>query len=200
MDDRPIVEPATRAEWRAWLSEHHATERGAWVVYAKRRHAAPGALDYEAIVLEALCFGWIDSTAGRVDEERTRLYVAPRKRGSIWAATNKARLELLEAAGLMAAAGRAVVDLAKADGSWTTLDRAEAGTEPPDLVEALAALDGARANWTAFPASTRKMAIGWIDVAKRPATRAARVEAVARAAAANERTMPPRPVAGDRGA
>ena len=199
MDDRPTVEPANRAEWRAWLAEHHASERGAWVVYPKRRHAGPEALDYEAIVLEALCFGWIDSTAGRVDEQRTRVYVAPRKRGSIWAATNKARLELLEAEGLMAAAGRAVLDQAKVDGSWTTLDAAEAGTAPPDLLEALARTGAALANWTAFPASARKMAIGWIDVAKRPATRASRIEAVARAAAANDRTIWPPPTA-NRGA
>jgi len=196
LEDRPIVEPATRADWRAWLAERHATERGAWVVYRKRKHAGPDDIDYEAIVLEALCFGWIDSTSGRVDEERTRLYVAPRKLGSIWAATNKARLERLEAEGLVAPAGRAVVDQAKADGSWTTLDAAEAGTEPPDLVEALARDDLARAHWDAFPASTRKMAIGWISVAKRPQTRAARVEAVVVSAAANDRTIGQRP-AGD---
>ena len=119
----------------------------------------------------------------------TRVYVAARKRGSVWAATNKARLELLEAEGLMAPAGRAVVEQAKADGSWTTLDAAEAGTAPPDLVEALARDELARVNWAAFPMSTRKMAIGWVSVAKRPATRAVRVETVVKAAAANDRTI-----------
>ncbi|HEY5628032.1 MAG TPA: hypothetical protein VIR16_00845, partial [Candidatus Limnocylindrales bacterium] len=126
MAERAVIEPRTRAEWRAWLEANHATAQGVSVVYAKRRHAGPEDLDYEAIVLEALCFGWIDSTAGVVDERRVSLYVARRKRGSGWAATNKARVERLLAEGLMAPAGLAMVEQARADGSWTLLDAAEA--------------------------------------------------------------------------
>lgn len=188
--ERPTLEPGTRAAWRAWLADHHAHSAGVQVVYLKRRFAGPEDLDYEAIVLEALCFGWIDSTGGRVDDRRTSVWMAPRKRGSGWAATNKARLETLLAEGLMAPAGIAVVEAAKADGSWTILDAAEALMEPPELGPALDALPGARANWEAFPPSARKMAIGWIDTAKRPVTRAARIAATAEAAAANRRVGP----------
>jgi uncharacterized protein YdeI (YjbR/CyaY-like superfamily) len=187
MEDRPTIEPATRADLRAWLVEHHATARGVWVVYPKRKHAAPGALDYEAIVLEALCFGWIDSRPGTVDERRTSLYVAPRKPRSGWAVTNKARLDLLEAEGLMAPAGLAAVQRAKADGSWSSIDAAEAAVEAPDLLDALGAVPGARANWDAFPRGERKRIIQWIEMAKRPETRAARIEETARLAALNLR-------------
>lgn len=187
MDDRPTVEPATRAEWRAWLAEHHASERGAWVVYPKRRHAGPESLDYEAIVLEALCFGWIDSRPGTVDERRTSLYIAPRKPGSGWAATNKARLDQLIAAGLMAPAGLAAVARARADGSWTSIDGAEAAVESRELLDALDGQPGARANWDAFPRGERKRIIGWIEMAKRPETRAARIAETATLAAQNVR-------------
>lgn len=185
MDGRATVEPATRADWRSWLVANHATKPGVWVVYPKVRHAGPAALDYEAIVLEGLCFGWIDSTAGRVDERRTRIWMAPRRRGSVWAASNKARVERLMAEGLMAPAGLAAVERAKADGSWTALDAAEALEEAPDLRGALDARPEARANWDAFAPSVRKMAIGWIDTARRPATRAARIEETVRLAAEN---------------
>ena len=66
-------------------------------------------------------------------------------------------------------------------------DRAEAAEEPPDLAAALERHPGARDHWDAFPRGTRKMLIGWIDTAKRPATRAARIEATASTASRNER-------------
>ncbi|MHB8959572.1 MAG: YdeI/OmpD-associated family protein [Candidatus Limnocylindrales bacterium] len=183
MAERPVVEPRTRAEWRAWLQSNHATVQGVSVVYPRRGHAGPDDLDYESIVLEALCFGWIDSTAGVVDGQRVSLYVARRKRGGGWAATNKARVERLLADGLMAPAGITAVEQARADGSWTLLDAAEAAREPPDLEAALVRYPGARERWDAFPRSVRKQLIGWVDTARRPATRAARVEEIASLAA-----------------
>lgn len=193
MVERPTIEPGSRAAWRAWLEANHTAPTGVWVVHPKGRFAGPGDLDYEAIVLEALCFGWIDSVAGRVDDRRTSLYVAPRKRRSGWAASNKARVERLMAEGRMAPAGLRAVEQAKADGSWTVLDASEAMVEPPDLRAALDANEVARANWEGLPPSARKMAIGWIDTARRPETRASRVEETVRAAIENRRVGPGAP-------
>ncbi len=95
-----------RAQCRAWLERHHATSPGVWVVTFKKAARKPSP-SYDEIVLEALCFGWIDSKPGKVDDERSKLYVCPRKRGSVRAATNKARVEVLLVAGLMTPAGRA---------------------------------------------------------------------------------------------
>ncbi len=148
-------------------------------------------LEYEAAVEEALCFGWVDSTAGRVDERRAKLYFAPRKAGSGWAATNKARVERLLAAGLMAPAGIAAVERAKADGSWTALDAIEQGVVPDDLAAALAASPPAAANFDAFPKSVRRAILYWISQAKRPETRAARILETATLAARNERANQP---------
>jgi uncharacterized protein YdeI (YjbR/CyaY-like superfamily) len=146
-------------------------------------------VSYEDLVLEALCVGWVDSSARRVDDERTALQFTPRRPGSGWARTNKARVDALERAGLMTSAGRAVVDAAKADGSWTLLDAAEALEEPPDLVVALDALPVARTAWDCFPPSARKQMLMWVLTAKRPATRAARVAAIVQKAAHGERAQ-----------
>ena len=188
--DAPLVPADDRATWRAWLEANHATARGAWLVTWKRGHGP--VLEYEAAVEEALCFGWVDSTAGRIDERRSKLYFAPRKTGSGWAATNKARVQRLLAAGLMAPAGLASVERAKADGSWTALDDIEAGIVPDDLVAALAAVPPAAANFDAFPKSVKRSILVWIAAAKRPETRAARVRETAELAARNERANQPK--------
>ncbi len=75
---------------------------------------------------EALCFGWIDSTAGTLDDEHTMQWFAPRKPRSGWSKPNKERVERLLAAGLMAPAGLAKIEAAQADGSWSALDAIEA--------------------------------------------------------------------------
>ncbi|HEY4227604.1 MAG TPA: YdeI/OmpD-associated family protein [Candidatus Limnocylindrales bacterium] len=173
LDDAPILEVVDRATFRAWLEANHATATGVWLVM--NRQDARQVL-YEATVEEALCFGWIDSTARPVDERRSRLYFAPRKPRSGWAATNKARLERLMAEGRMAPAGLAAVERAKANGSWELLDSVERGEVPADLTVALAARPPAAANWAAWPPGIRKQALTAIAQARRPETRALRIE------------------------
>ena len=190
MQERPTVEPQTRAEWRAWLEANHGAAPGVWVVFKRAATAGPGDPAYEALILEALCFGWVDSRPGAVDERRTKLYFAPRKPGSSWASSNKTRVEALAAAGLMAPAGLAAVARAKADGSWSRIDGSEAGIEPPDLHAALGRHPGAQTNWDAFPRGVRRAILQWVEQAKRPATRAARLEETASLAAQNIRANP----------
>lgn len=187
-DDAPHIQPPDRAAWRAWLQANHATAKGVWVV-SWRSRTGRATLGYEAAVEEALCFGWIDGTGGTVDDERGRLYFAPRRRGSVWAASNRARVERLVAAGRMMPAGLAAVERAKADGSWTVLEASERLEVPADLEAALAERPPAAAFFAALPPSTRKMALGWIATAKRPETRARRIAAVADAAARDERAV-----------
>ncbi|HEX5590147.1 MAG TPA: YdeI/OmpD-associated family protein [Candidatus Limnocylindrales bacterium] len=186
LDDAPLVHADDRSTWRAWLEANHATSRGAWLVTWRPRSGRAG-LDYEAAIEEALCFGWVDSTAGRVDDERGKLYFAPRKPRSGWAATNKARIERLIADGRMAPAGLAAIERAKANGSWELLDSVERLEVPDDLASALAARPPAAEHFAAFPPSARKQLLAWIAFAMRPETRATRIREVADAAARNER-------------
>ena len=188
LDDAPLVQPEDRAAWRAWLEANHATVRGVWLVTWRARSGRQ-ALDYEACIEEALCFGWVDGTAGTVDEDRGKLYFSQRRPRSVWAATNKARVERLIASGRMQPAGLAAIERAKADGSWTVLDGPERLEVPPDLAAALDAHPPAAERFAAFPPSARKLMLSWVATAVRPETRASRIEQIAVKAARNERAQ-----------
>jgi uncharacterized protein YdeI (YjbR/CyaY-like superfamily) len=185
IDQAPLVPADDRATWRAWLEANHASETGAWLVTWRKGHGP--VLDYGEAVEEALCFGWVDSRGGGVDERRTKLYFAPRQARSAWSASNKERVARLIATGLMRPAGLAAIERAKANGSWTALDEVERGVVPADLAEALEAHPPAAERFGAFPWSARRAILVWIADAKRPETRAARVLETARRAARDER-------------
>ena len=106
-----------RAGWRSWLEANHEEEPAAWVVLTKKGGAATS-LTYEAAVLEALCFGWIDGQARSRDAETSFLRFTPRSARSKWSPSNVERVAALEAEGLMTDAGRAAVEAAKGDGRW----------------------------------------------------------------------------------
>jgi uncharacterized protein YdeI (YjbR/CyaY-like superfamily) len=186
--DAPLIDAEDRAEWRAWLEANHATAAGAWLVL-RRAQTGRTTLAYEAAVEEALCFGWVDSTTARIDDERRRQYFAPRKPRSAWAASNKERIERLIHEGRMTPAGMAAIERAKANGSWDVLASSERLEVPADLAAALAASHPAAEHFAAFPPSARKMLLGWVATARRAETRAARISKVAEAAARNERAV-----------
>jgi uncharacterized protein YdeI (YjbR/CyaY-like superfamily) len=177
--DAERVEFATRQGWRDWLHANSESSPGVFVVYFKKSARQTGPV-YDDLIEEALCFGWIDGTARSVDDLRTSLYFCPRRRGGMWAASNKARVERLRAAGLMTAAGEAVIERAVADGSWTILDRSEALELPEELAASLARRPGGREAFDALRPGARKQLIYQVDSAKRPETRERRAEEIAR--------------------
>jgi uncharacterized protein YdeI (YjbR/CyaY-like superfamily) len=189
---RPCVHPETRAAWRRWLARNHATSDGVWLVAWKVATGRP-VIPYDEVVEEALCVGWIDGLGNPLDDERHLLLVTPRKRGSGWSRRNQQRIERLTAAGLMRPAGLAAVEAARADGSWTVLDAVEDLIEPAELAAALDAVPAARASWDGFSPSSRKALLQWIVTAKRPETRARRIEETVREAAEGRKAnQPPR--------
>ncbi len=184
--ERLIAE--TAEAWAGWLERNHGRAAGVWLVTWQPRSGRP-VLGYEAAVVEALRFGWIDSI-GRSEDDHREQWFSPRRPGSGWARTNKRRIERLEQEGRMEPAGRRVIEAAKADGSWTLLDAVEDLVVPDDLDRAFQAVPGARGHWDAFPPSARRIILGWIVQARRPATRAARIEETARLAGDGRRAGP----------
>jgi uncharacterized protein YdeI (YjbR/CyaY-like superfamily) len=176
------IHPGTRRAWRQWLTKHHASSPGVWLVLDK---AASGRqqLGYDAVVEEALCFGWIDGKAHTIDEATFRVLYKPRNPKSGWSAINKQRVERLIAEGLMAPAGLAKIEEAKKNGAWSSLDAVEALTMPDELKKALRANKSAAANYDAFAPSSKKVILTWIASAKRPETRAKRVAETVKLAA-----------------
>ena len=185
LDDAPRVHVETRAEWRAWLAGR-GDLTSSWLVSWRKPTGKP-AVSYDDAVSEALAVGWVDSIQRKIDDERTMLYFAARRKGSGWARPNKTRVKALTAQGLMTDAGRAVINQAKADGSWTLLDDVENLVVPPDLVDAFARHPGSAENWQGFPRSAKRGILEWIVRAKRPATLVARIEETARLAAIGQR-------------
>jgi uncharacterized protein YdeI (YjbR/CyaY-like superfamily) len=189
-NDYPSYHPLTRKHWRQWLQKNHLTEAGVWLVYYKKetgkRH-----LSYEESVEEALCFGWIDSQPRKIDQERSSLKFTPRKPKSVWSKLNKSRIEKLVKEKRMTPAGLAKAEEAKKNGSWeilTTSDtQADNNLLPDDLQKALAKNKLAMKNFIAFPVSCRRQFLFWIDSAKRPETRLARIQQTILMAAANKK-------------
>ena len=138
-------------------------------------------------MIEALAVGWVDSKPGKLDDERTMLYFTRRKPGSGWSRPNKIRVEALSRNGLLTDVAKDMIERAKRDGSWSLLDDVEDLFVPPDLSDRFDVHPGSQANWESFPPSARRGILEWIVQAKRPATRAQRIDETARLAALNQR-------------
>ncbi len=165
----------TREEWRAWLEEHCATSQRIWLIYYKK-HTGKPTIPYDDAVEEAICFGWIDGLVRRIDDERYMQRYTPRKPRSIWADSNKARVEKMAREGLMTPAGMALVTAAKADGSWDDYDDRKLLADPPrELIVALAEAPEAEEFFNSLAPSHRKQYVWWIRSAKRADTKARRV-------------------------
>ena len=174
-----VFTPPGRAEWRRWLAARAGRQDGLWVVYRKKSSSLDGP-GYDDLVEEALCFGWIDSQARRVDADRMMLWFSPRRRGGMWSAVNKRRIERLVREGLMTEAGQLAIDEAKADGSWSQADDVDALIVPSDLNHALDAAPEAKAAYQSLSDSAKKQYLWWVYSAKRPVTRSNRIAEIIR--------------------
>jgi uncharacterized protein YdeI (YjbR/CyaY-like superfamily) len=183
----PTYTPPSREEWRAWLEQHASAEKEIWLIFFKKR-TGKATLTLEDAVEEALCFGWIDGRLRRIDDERHALRFSPRRPGSVWSESNKARVQKLIAEGKMTEAGLALVEAGKRSGEWDKATARENENEPPpDLAAALAQNQRANANLERMSPSQRKAYYYWVTSAKRAETRRRRVEAVVSRAERNQR-------------
>lgn len=182
--DLALIELNNRAEWRDWLAKNHTQKESIWLAVAKKGHIGVSVPD---AVEEALCFGWIDSTANKLDEKRYKLLLAPRKRNSVWSKINKARVAKLIKAKLMQPAGLAMIKLAKKTGTWESLDDVDSLVYPEDLVKAFDKNKKSQSFFDAFPPSTKKQILYWIKSAKTSETRKKRIKETVTKAARNIR-------------
>ena len=169
------IHPKSRAEWRKWLEENYTRTEGVWLIMHKKGTGKPR-VDYTEAVEEALCFGWIDSKGNKLDDERSMLWMAPRKPKTGWSKLNKERIEKLIKAKLVTPAGLAKINAAKKDGTWNALDAIEALEIPLDLEKAFSKNRTAKEYFDVFPRSAKRAILEWIGCAKKPETRAKRIE------------------------
>jgi len=163
--------------WRDWLRENHETSQGIWLVLAKKGTTEPTTLTYDLALAEALCQGWIDGQVGRRNERSYVTRFTPRRARSQWSARNVGIVSALISQGRMQPAGLRQVERAKADGRWNAAYSGQASHEmPADLDAALAAAPQARAMFEILTGQNRFAVIYRVDSAKRPETRARRIE------------------------
>ncbi|HEY3673887.1 MAG TPA: YdeI/OmpD-associated family protein [Acidimicrobiia bacterium] len=174
--DLPVQEFASAKAWERWLRANHAQAPGLWLKIAKKGTGVV-TVDFVQAIEVALCYGWIDGLRHAHDETYFRQRFTPRKPRSKWSQINRDRVEALIAAGRMRPAGQAQVDVAKADGRW---DAAYAGARtmevPDDLTKALQRNTKARRAFAALDGTNRYSILFRIHDAKRPETRARRIE------------------------
>jgi uncharacterized protein YdeI (YjbR/CyaY-like superfamily) len=164
------------ADWEAWLEAHHADSPGVWLQIAKAGAGVASATYAQALEV-ALCYGWIDGQKAALDERFWRQKFTPRRARSGWSRVNREKVTELMAVGRMRPAGLRQVELAQADGRW---DAAYASQRtmavPPDLERAFETHPAARDFFGTLNSANRYAVLYRIETAKRPETRAARIE------------------------
>jgi uncharacterized protein YdeI (YjbR/CyaY-like superfamily) len=174
--DLPIIPFVSRAAWAAWLDEHHATADGLRIKFARKDSGIESISPADAVEV-ALCYGWIDSQANRLDDEYWLMKFTPRRSRSKWSQVNRARAESLIESGLMKPAGLREVERARSDGRWDAAYEAQSqATVPEDLQRALDRNEAAQAFFDTLDSRNRYAILHRIHDAKKPETRARRIE------------------------
>ncbi|WKN48808.1 YdeI family protein [Nocardioides sp. Arc9.136] len=159
------------AAWRAWLEQHHADSPGVWLVLTKKGGEVTSLTRADALD-EALCFGWIDGQARSRDAASSLQRMTRRTPSSRWSQVNVGVIARLEAEGRMAAAGRAAVEAAQADGRWEAAYAPPSTAEvPADLLAAVAADPQAQAMFDVLTKSNRYALVHRLGAVKRAETR-----------------------------
>jgi uncharacterized protein YdeI (YjbR/CyaY-like superfamily) len=175
---------------RAWLQEHHAAASELWVGYYKKG-SDRRSLTWSDVVDEALCVGWIDGKAQRIDEHRYKQRLSPRRRNSNWSAINVAKVAELRAQGRMTPAGEAAFAGRREDSPGTlSYERRHEATFDAKQKDAFRANAPAWEWFAAQSASYRSMATFWVVSAKRPETQARRLATLIDCSS-EERRVPP---------
>lgn len=156
LDESSLLYVTRREEWRAWLERHYKSEKEIWLVFYKK-HTGQPRISYNEAVEEALCFGWIDSTARRIDEERYAQRFSVRRPKSTYSQANKERLREL------VRQGKVVDDVLATLGDVLEEDAFEI---PPDILDAIQDNEAAWKNFQGFSPGYIRIRIAFIDGAR----------------------------------
>jgi uncharacterized protein YdeI (YjbR/CyaY-like superfamily) len=188
--DEEIIEFPSAAALEDWLASHHAASAGFWL---KLRKKTPGqdTMTYAQALDVALCYGWIDGQKAAFDDTWWLQRFTPRSKRSKWSAINRDKALALIEQGRMRPPGLAEIERAKADGRWdAAYAGARAATVPDDLAEALAANPAAAEFFKALDAGNRYAILYRVHDAKKPETRAGRIEKFVGMLARHEKIHP----------
>ena len=178
------------SEWEAWLAKHH-DRSGAVLLRIPKGNGSD--LTYARALDAALSWGWIDSHKRALDASAWLQRFSPRTAKSPWSKINRARAEALIASGAMKQPGLDEVARARADGRWArAYDGSRTAEVPADLASALARNPRARAFFDELDRANRYAVLWRVQTAKKPETRARRIEQFVALCAAGKTLHPTR--------
>jgi uncharacterized protein YdeI (YjbR/CyaY-like superfamily) len=194
--DLPVMAFASPEAWDAWLSVQSAGAKGLWLKIAKKSSGVR-TISRDEAVDAALCHGWIDGQLGRLDVTCWLIRFTARTSTSIWSEKNRVRaLELVEQ-GRMQPAGLREIERAQKDGRWQKAYASSSKAEvPDDLAAALARNRKAHAFFETLSRQNRYSILYRTHTAKKPETRAARIEKFVAMLASGETIYPQKASAG----
>jgi len=155
LDEARLLYVTNHREWRDWLKKHYKLEKEVWLVYYKK-HTGKPRIPYNDAVEEALCFGWIDSTVRRIDEDRFAQRFSLRNPKTPYSQANKERLK-----GLIKE-GKVVYEVLSTLGDLV----GEQFEIPPDILDAIKANKEAWKNFQGFSQPYIRIRIAFIDAAR----------------------------------
>ena len=178
---------ATARAFQAWLRKNHATSEGVWLLITKAGAGEP-TVTYAHAVEIALCYGWIDGQKKGLDERHWLQRFTPRRARSLWSKANREKAEALIASGRMQPSGMAEIARAQGDGRWqAAYDGPRTAAVPPDLQAALDARPEASSFFAQLDGANRYAVLWRVQTAKRPETRARRMEVLVEMLARGEK-------------
>lgn len=187
--EKPLLYFKNTVEWRAWLHDNHSVSKGVYLVFYKVS-SENESMRWEEAVQVAICYGWIDSTVKKIDDERRQQSFTPRKNKSVWSKLNKTYIEKLIQDDLMHESGLKKIEIAKKNGSWESLDDVENQVIPVDLNTAFEQNKIAYENYKNFSPSYRKSYLYWLNQAKRIETRMIRIAEIIKLCEQNLKSRP----------
>lgn len=186
----PILLFANRQEWAGWLDSHHADSPGLWLRLAKKASGMTS-VTYDEAVEVALCYGWIDGQKKSLDAVSWLQKFTRRTPKSIWSKVNTEKAQRLIEEGKMKPAGLRQVELAKQDGRWAAAYEPQSTSVVPADLQAALEGNAAAMNFFATLDSRNRYAILFrIQSARRPDTRARRIEQFVAMLANQDRLYP----------
>jgi len=174
-DPAKIMTFALPKDLGRWLKVNHATESELWVkLYKKGTGIA--SVTWDDVVIESLCWGWIDGVRKSLDALAYLQRITPRKARSNWSKRNREQAERLISEDRMQAPGLEQVNSAKADGRWENAYAASEMNVPADFLAALERRPKAKRFFETLNKSDRYVIAYGLTSAKKPETRQRRFD------------------------
>jgi uncharacterized protein YdeI (YjbR/CyaY-like superfamily) len=175
-DGKPIRFFGDRGAWADWLEANHSASSGVWLRLAKKSSKSKS-VSYDDALDVALCYGWIDGQGKGEDESYTLQKFTPRSKRSVWSKRNREKVAALIESGAMRPAGLSEIERAKKDGRWAAAyDSPSSMKVPPDFQAALNRAPEASTTFKSLDGRNRYAILLQLQTAKKPETRARRME------------------------